>query len=57
MSPASKTSAPIAPAKVHETLTYFALPGNHWRQIKTNPPGTDLPRDPAGGGARIAILG
>ena len=24
--------------KAHETLTYFAFPSNHWRQIKTNNP-------------------
>ena len=25
-------------AKAHETLTYFAFPSNHWRQVKTNNP-------------------
>src|SRR5207248_1340296 len=24
--------------KAHETLTYFAFPSNHWRQVKTNNP-------------------
>ena len=25
-------------SKAHETLTYFAFPSNHWRQVKTNNP-------------------
>jgi transposase-like protein len=31
-------AAELVEAKAHETLTYFAFPGNHWRQIKTNNP-------------------
>jgi transposase-like protein len=30
--------AELVEAKAHETLTYFAFPSNHWRQIKTNNP-------------------
>jgi transposase-like protein len=25
-------------SKAHETLTYFAFPSNHWRQVRTNNP-------------------
>jgi putative transposase len=28
-------AAEMVEAKAHETLTYFAFPSNHWRQIKT----------------------
>ena len=31
-------AADLVEAKAHETLTYFAFPSNHWRQIKTNNP-------------------
>lgn len=31
-------AADLAEAKVHETLTHFAFPGNHWRQVRTNNP-------------------
>lgn len=31
-------AAELVEAKGHETLTYFAFPSNHWRQIKTNNP-------------------
>jgi len=31
-------SLELVEAKAHETLTYFAFPSNHWRQIKTNNP-------------------
>ena len=31
-------AAEMVEAKAHETLTYFAFPSNHWRQIKTNNP-------------------
>ena len=31
-------AAELVEAKAHETLTYFAFPSNHWRQIKTNNP-------------------
>jgi putative transposase len=31
-------AAELVEAKAHETLTYFALPSNHWRQIRTNNP-------------------
>ena len=40
-------AAELVEAKAHETLTYFAFPSNHWRQISTNNPlGADHPRDP-----------
>ena len=29
-------AAELVEAKAHETLTYFAFPSNHWRQINTN---------------------
>ena len=29
-------AAELVEAKAQETLTYFAFPSNHWRQIKTN---------------------
>ena len=36
----------LVEAKEHETLTYFAFPSNHWRQILTNKPArADHPRD------------
>jgi len=31
-------AAEFVEAKAHETLTYFAFPSNHWRQVKTNNP-------------------
>ena len=31
-------AAELVEAKMHETLTYFAFPSNHWRQVKTNNP-------------------
>ena len=31
-------AAELVAASGHETLTYFAFPTNHWRQIKTNNP-------------------
>jgi putative transposase len=31
-------AAELVEAKAQETLTYFAFPSNHWRQIKTNNP-------------------
>jgi len=31
-------AAELVEGKAHETLTYFAFPSNHWRQIKTNNP-------------------
>jgi putative transposase len=31
-------AAELVEAKAHETLTYFAFPSNHWRQVKTNNP-------------------
>jgi transposase-like protein len=31
-------AAEFLEAKAHETLTYFAFPSNHWRQVKTNNP-------------------
>jgi transposase-like protein len=31
-------AAELLEAKAHETLTYFAFPSNHWRQVKTNNP-------------------
>jgi transposase-like protein len=31
-------AAEFVEAKAHETLTYFAFPSNHWRQVKTNDP-------------------
>ena len=31
-------AAELVQAKAAETLTYFAFPSNHWRQIKTNNP-------------------
>ena len=31
-------AAELVESKAHETLTYFAFPSNHWRQIKTNNP-------------------
>jgi transposase-like protein len=31
-------TAEFLEAKAHETLTYFAFPSNHWRQVKTNNP-------------------
>lgn len=31
-------AADLVGATAHETLTYFAFPSNHWRQIKTNDP-------------------
>jgi putative transposase len=31
-------AAELVEANAHETLTYFAFPSNHWRQIKTNNP-------------------
>jgi len=31
-------AAELVEAKANETLTYFAFPSNHWRQIKTNNP-------------------
>jgi transposase-like protein len=31
-------AAELVEARAHETLTYFAFPSNHWRQIKTNNP-------------------
>ena len=31
-------AADLVEAKAHETLTYFAFPSNHWRQVKTNNP-------------------
>src|SRR5512141_3256590 len=31
-------AAELVEAKAHETLTYFAFPSKHWRQIKTNNP-------------------
>jgi len=31
-------AAELLEASAHETLTYFAFPGNHWRQLRTNNP-------------------
>src|SRR5512132_3788076 len=31
-------AAELVEAKAHETLTYFAFPSNHWRQVRTNNP-------------------
>jgi len=31
-------AAELLEAKAHETLTYFAFPSNHWRQVKPNNP-------------------
>jgi transposase-like protein len=31
-------TAELVEAKAHETLTYFAFPSNHWRQVRTNTP-------------------
>jgi transposase-like protein len=31
-------AAELVEARAHETLTYFAFPSNHWRQVKTNNP-------------------
>src|SRR5881409_2910678 len=31
-------AAELVEAKAHDTLTYFAFPSNHWRQVKTNNP-------------------
>ena len=31
-------AADLVEPKAHETLTYFAFPSNHWRQVKTNNP-------------------
>jgi len=31
-------AAELVAGKGHETLTYFAFPSNHWRQIRTNNP-------------------
>src|SRR5438046_10703782 len=31
-------AAELVEGKAHETMTYFAFPSNHWRQIKTNNP-------------------
>src|SRR5467141_849916 len=31
-------AADLVEAKAHETLTYFAFPSNHWRQVRTNNP-------------------
>ena len=33
-----KTAAELVEQKVAETLTYYAYPPNHWRQIRTNNP-------------------
>jgi transposase-like protein len=33
-----KTAAELVEQKVSETLTYYAYPGTHWRQIRTNNP-------------------
>jgi putative transposase len=35
---APNQGAELVEAKAHETLTYFAFPSNHWRQVKTNNP-------------------
>jgi len=37
--------AELVEAKAHETLTYFAFPSNHWRQIETNSPLERIIRD------------
>ena len=31
-------AAELVESKAHETLTYFAFPSNHWRQVRTNNP-------------------
>ena len=31
-------AAELVEAKAQETLTYFAFPSNHWRQVRTNNP-------------------
>jgi len=31
-------AAELVEARAHETLTYFAFPSNHWRQVRTNNP-------------------
>src|SRR4029077_3626065 len=31
-------AAELVEAKAHETLSYFAFPSNHWRQVRTNNP-------------------
>jgi transposase-like protein len=33
-----KTAAELVEQKVGETLTYYAYPSTHWRQIRTNNP-------------------
>ena len=33
-----KTAADLVEQKVAETLTYYAYPSTHWRQIRTNNP-------------------
>jgi len=33
-----KTAADLVEQKVAETLTYYAYPSTHWRQIRTNKP-------------------
>jgi hypothetical protein len=33
-----RTAAELVEQKGHETLTYYAFPSTHWRQIKTNNP-------------------
>ena len=33
-----RKAAELVEKKAHETLTYFAFPSNHWRQVKTNNP-------------------
>ena len=33
-----RKAAELVETKAHETLTYFAFPSNHWRQLKTNNP-------------------
>jgi transposase-like protein len=32
------TAADLVESDAHETLTYFAFPSNHWRQLRTNNP-------------------
>ena len=33
-----KTAAELVEQKVAETMTYYAYPGTHWRQLRTNNP-------------------
>jgi hypothetical protein len=43
-----RTAAELVERRVVETLTYYAYPSTHWRQIRTNnPPATSVALDTA----------